>query len=365
MKTILNNHNKKEILKLIINSEGISRAQIARDTKLNRSTISYVINELLEENYVYETSDKVLTGGRASTLIKFNFDFEKILVIDLQKRKIKLLVTNFQGDEIHRLDIKVEDHKNIDTDNLTHEINNILNTHPEILECGISIHGMINDNTKQITSPFYHFTYIGILDFMQQFGLNITLENEANIFTNGLLIDKQTNDTNFLNIHIKDGIGMGYVIDKKIHRGLNGSAGEIGHSIAIYDGKKCGCGNTGCLEQYASERALLNIIKENIHLSDVNIKTTFSENKDFKKAYDLAIKLLSIKINDLILTLDVNTIFITSELYYQIESFKSDILSNLKSSHYGNINIKVISSSTSLITKGYSSILLKKKFNIN
>ncbi len=52
------------------------------------------------------------------------------------------------------------------------------------------------------------------------------------------------------------GIGTGIIIDGKIYNGVLGSAGELGHIPAVPDGRKCGCGQNGCMEKYASGRGL-------------------------------------------------------------------------------------------------------------
>lgn len=53
-------------------------------------------------------------------------------------------------------------------------------------------------------------------------------------------------------ITIGTGIGCGLIIDGKIHKGKYRTAGELGHTVAVINGKQCNCGKKGCLEMYAS-----------------------------------------------------------------------------------------------------------------
>lgn len=53
------------------------------------------------------------------------------------------------------------------------------------------------------------------------------------------------------------GVGGGIVLNGRIWPGADGMAGEIGHMTIIPDGRRCGCGNTGCLEMYASSRGIV------------------------------------------------------------------------------------------------------------
>ena len=55
---------------------------------------------------------------------------------------------------------------------------------------------------------------------------------------------------------IGTGVGGGLVINGKLHLGINGTAGELGHQSINFNGPKCGCGNYGCVEAYASGPAI-------------------------------------------------------------------------------------------------------------
>ena len=64
---------------------------------------------------------------------------------------------------------------------------------------------------------------------------------------------------------------MGIMINGHLYRGQDGYAGEIGHTILFPDGKPCPCGNHGCLEQYASEKAILEEYARLTHQEQVTI----------------------------------------------------------------------------------------------
>jgi predicted NBD/HSP70 family sugar kinase len=62
---------------------------------------------------------------------------------------------------------------------------------------------------------------------------------------------------NLVYVHVTDGIGTGIAFDGQIYRGFNGGAGEFGHICIDVNGPQCNCGNWGCWELYASNRALV------------------------------------------------------------------------------------------------------------
>jgi glucokinase len=90
-------------------------------------------------------------------------------------------------------------------------------------------------------------------------GLPTVLENDANVaawaeFRFGAA--RQADDSMIM-ITVGTGIGGGIVLNGALWRGANGIAGELGHVQSVPDGHPCGCGRLGCLEQYASGKALV------------------------------------------------------------------------------------------------------------
>lgn len=367
MKSLFENYNYKQILQLVITTGGISRAQIARETNLNRSTISYIINYFLEKNIVFETSEKVLTGGRASKLIKFNYDIEELLIIDLQKNKVKALVTTYSGKLVDRFDFPINHGDDVDIEYIQSLIKQLLNKHPKITCCGVAIHGIVSTTTNVIRSPFYTYQYEDIVKIFDKFDLSLFIENEANIYTNGIYINEKFGNTNLLNIHIKDGVGSGQVLNGALYRGNNGFAGEIGHSILYPNGEQCQCGNCGCLELYTSERYFINKIEaitgEIYKLADVAMLV--DHNPEINAVYNQIIHDLGIKLNDLILFTDVSELYITSDLFNEISSFKNDLLSQLQSKNYVLPNISVINADIKTFTSGFAHIILQNKYDLN
>lgn len=367
MNLLQENYNYRQILQLIIQTGGISRAQIARETNLNRSTITYIINYFFEQNIVFESSEKVLTGGRASTLIRFNYDIEEIMIVDLQKNKLKVLITTYAGKYLDRFDFPLSHGEEKNVKYIQDSIASVLEKYPSIHNCGIAIHGIVSTTENIITSPFYTYEYDDIMGMFSGFDLNIHIENEANIYTNGILVEDNLNIINLMNIHIKDGVGSGQILNGALYRGDNGYAGEIGHSIVEPNGEKCRCGNHGCLELYTSERYFIKQIEEITKQKyDINnVAKLVEENSQVRAVYEKLVDRLALKINDLILLIDVFDLYITSDLFFEIKSFKTDILSRLKSRNYVKPNITVINADIELFMSGFARIILQNQYFFN
>jgi len=93
----------------------------------------------------------------------------------------------------------------------------------------------------------------------------VILENDANVAAFGekwLGAAKEHDDMAMLTLGT--GVGGGLVLGGKIWHGMNGMAGEFGHTTVEPEGHPCGCGNRGCLEQYASATAVVRMAREAI-----------------------------------------------------------------------------------------------------
>lgn len=92
---------------------------------------------------------------------------------------------------------------------------------------------------------------------------NIYFDNDANCAALGEAVagaGKGAKD--FVAITLGTGVGSGIVVDGKLVTGVNYAAGEMGHTILVYDGEQCNCGRKGCWERYSSATALIQQTKD-------------------------------------------------------------------------------------------------------
>jgi len=94
-------------------------------------------------------------------------------------------------------------------------------------------------------------------DLEQIFHCEPILENDANCFAQAeTSLGAAKNKKIVFGVILGTGVGGGITINGKVFSGLNNIAGEWGHSILFSNGKKCHCGNSGCVEQYLSGPSL-------------------------------------------------------------------------------------------------------------
>jgi glucokinase len=126
---------------------------------------------------------------------------------------------------------------------------------------GIGVPGVLDlDKGETLFLPNLHGTWPHIPlaeTITRQTGLSTFLLNDVRSITNGEWRFGAGSGVDTLAVFaIGTGIGGGLVINGKLHLGLGGTGGELGHTMIDFNGPPCGCGNDGCLEAYASGPAI-------------------------------------------------------------------------------------------------------------
>jgi glucokinase len=148
---------------------------------------------------------------------------------------------------------------------------------------GIGVAGMI-DRQKGIllSAPNLGVSQVAIAEpISKHYGVPCRLGNDLEVAALGELeFGAGRKYDSFVCIFIGTGIGCGIICDGKPYFGATGTAGEIGHMIVVPDGRKCGCGGSGCLETYASRTA---IAKDILSGLERGFESTVSDKVDLSK----------------------------------------------------------------------------------
>jgi len=128
----------------------------------------------------------------------------------------------------------------------------------------------------------------------KRLGTRVVLDNDANVAAFGeKWLGAARNFEDMAMLTMGTGVGGGIVLDGRIWHGMVGMAGEFGHITVEPEGQLCGCGNRGCLEQYASATAVVRMAREAIAIGDaLELAAAAGNNSEFsaKAVYNLAIQ---------------------------------------------------------------------------
>lgn len=365
--------NEKLILKTIIQYKHISRADLSKITKLNKSTISSIISTFLEKDYVREIGVGESSGGRKPILIELNESCGYSLNINLGENYIKAELMDLNSTNIL---LKEYINLTIDKDSIIELLSTVIeyfiqytpkSTYGIIGVC-IAVHGIVNNNSL-IFSPFYSFEDLDVTNLLNdKYQIPIYLENEANLSVIG---EKTiiTNIDHMISISVHSGIGAGVIIDGNLFTGINGRAGEVGHMIGVIDGKKCACGNRGCIEQYASEHSLLELYANQIHKKSVTFEQ-FKENylhnnQEANKIIELFIKYISIIIQNIGTSFNPDIIIINSKFTNEIDGIINKLNKGLQSKLISGTSIYASILGEQAIMLGAAHINIQKFFKLS
>jgi glucokinase len=166
-----------------------------------------------------------------------------------------------------------------------------------LLGVGIGVPGIIDLETGMVREspnlPGWS-DYPVRAEIERRLGAPVVLENDANVAAFGekwLGAGRHVGDMAMLTLGT--GVGGGLVLNGKIWHGMTGMAGEFGHMTVEPEGQPCGCGNRGCLEQYASATAIVRMAREAIASGDAPaLAKAASSDLEFnaKEIYNLAIQ---------------------------------------------------------------------------
>lgn len=125
----------------------------------------------------------------------------------------------------------------------------------------------------------------------KELGLNVVVTNDANAAAIGeMTYGNAIGMKNFIEITLGTGVGSGIVVDGKLVYGADGFAGELGHTTAVRNnGRRCGCGKTGCLETYASSGGVCQTAREMLETSDEESLLRSKISLTAKDVYDAAV----------------------------------------------------------------------------
>ncbi len=265
----LRDHNRSIILNCIRAACPIPRVVVSRTTRLSRTTVSHIVDELLAEGFVREggTIDPTSNGGRPAISVHFQADLGYILGVDVGRTHLSLVATNMEG--------VVKAHQSgpfalglgpaVCVPELIARLREFAaaNDIPwdSIVGIGLGIPGTLAATTRIFSKPPHLPGWDGVdlhRELDAALDVPVYLDNDANL---GALGEcrygiGRTYD-NFVYLKIGTGIGTGIIIDRHVYRGYWGFAGEIGHVIIGEDGPQCDCGIHGCLETLAGADAIV------------------------------------------------------------------------------------------------------------
>ncbi|MBN2659030.1 MAG: ROK family transcriptional regulator [Spirochaetales bacterium] len=250
--------NTSNVLKTIWGNQGISRIDIAKKLKLDKSTVTVIVNNLIEKKYVMEIEEGEAgpKGGRKPVKLKINKLFGSVAGIEMHPNFYQAVLIDLEGDVITSVYRKVSINQKNFLKHYFDIIEDLCNSekeNPPLLGTGIGTTGIVDSDTGTILQsiPLNVDNFPVQKEIQMQSLTPVSVENDANaccwgemVFHRGrslknflfVLVEFHGNDA--MNEDTTHGIsvGIGFVFNGKLHYGQNHSAGEF-RSIEGSDNK--------------------------------------------------------------------------------------------------------------------------------
>jgi len=260
--------NLSTVLKLIQTRVSISRAQLAVLTGLNKSTVSSLVEDLLERRLVCEAGMNSVGTGRPATMLEINRHAGYIIGVELGVDFVSVGIADFLGNLIWRRkedadpmqgqDIMLEQTLRI----VKEAIASGRKKGQRFLGLGLATPGTVDQKDGILVfAPNLHWTNVPFRKiFSEGTKQKVIIENDANAAAIGEhLFGSARLIRDFIFVFAGVGIGGGLFLNGNLYRGKNGYAGEIGHSpiMANQSQTVCHCGNRGCWETFANQYSII------------------------------------------------------------------------------------------------------------
>src|SRR5258705_13965061 len=253
--------NRRIVLNLIRSHQPISRADLARHSGLQRSTVSVIAEQLIAERWVTEGANGHTLRGRRPTFLHLNKKRVGIVGINVRPATTTVALADLDAHFVSQESLPTANSPEQFIADLVPRVRNLIKMRPEITceGIGVSLPGRVDLLPQRLVFA----PNLGWHDFdlktplEQATGLPVELENAANACAlSEIWFGRHTEGvSNLVAVTVSEGIGVGLILNHQLLRGSNGMAGEFGHTTIVPDGLECKCGNRGCWELYASSSA--------------------------------------------------------------------------------------------------------------
>jgi predicted NBD/HSP70 family sugar kinase len=255
--------NEGLVLRRLYDLGPISRAEVARQTGLTRTTVSEIVAEQVTAGLVEEVGRGPSIGGKAPILLQVIADARLVLALDLGEQAFAGALVDLRGGIRRRVSIPVagrDGRAAIDAvERLVDELRAAA-VAQSLLGIGVGTPGIVDTESGTIRwAVNLEWQDLPLGDILRErTGLPAYVANDSRAAAMGEhLFDVERRSPNLIAIKIGHGIGAGIVLGGELYQGDGFGAGEIGHTAAVDDGAECRCGRFGCLETVASSRAIL------------------------------------------------------------------------------------------------------------
>ncbi|WNV83689.1 ROK family protein [Umezawaea sp. Da 62-37] len=257
-------HNRTALLRRLHVDGPSTRASLAVELGLNRSTIKALVDGLAETGVVAERVPAQRSGaGRPSLLVLPQPHAAVVLAIDIRVEQVAMAMVGLGGEIIGRDSWNLRTRTRDPREVITHIVDSAKLLTDELdlqpVAVGVSVSGVVRRSDGWVhEAPNLHWTNVALGERLSAvMGLPVQVGNDAEL---GALAEhvrgaaRGASDMVYISADV--GVGGGVISNGMPLRGTGGYVGELGHMVVRPGGLRCYCGCEGCWETEVGEAAL-------------------------------------------------------------------------------------------------------------
>jgi predicted NBD/HSP70 family sugar kinase len=259
--------NRRILLSILSDKQPISRAEIAKISGLNKATISTITGELLKDSCIIEEGSGRTTpiGGKPPTPLRLNGRRFGLFGVDIRADETILALCDFNNRIVARVSFETGSDSGAFLNKVGREIRKLRSKHDDFIEfpgIGVSLPGLVDSRSgKFLLSVVLPWRDVPVVQWLEKAtSLPVIIDNSARCSALAEIWHGKTQYAHvrdLLYVGVSTGLACGLVIDGGLYRGGNNTAGQFGHISIDLNGAECRCGQRGCWDLYASDKATI------------------------------------------------------------------------------------------------------------
>lgn len=263
--------NRSILLRLMRAQPGLSRAQLASQSGLTKSTISLLVRELIEQGWLMETTAITSPAlGRPSTPLQINGRVRGLVGVEVAVDCMRVVGVSLLGEVLWSAQEPLSSTAPADVCRdaalaVGRAVTALAALGAQVSGVGVGLPGAFDTTTSVVRfAPNLGWRNVDFLAQLTQAlvavglpDIQVHVQNEADTAAlSEYEFSAGDSDESLVFVNCDVGVGAGIVLNDRLFTGAQGMAGEIGHSVMQIDGPVCSCGRKGCAEAFIGARAL-------------------------------------------------------------------------------------------------------------
>lgn len=321
--------NRSTVFELIRKHSPLSRAEIARLTGMSPTTVSRIVSELYQQDFMHEIEQTTTGVGRKAVMLHVNPGSVLSVGVEIDRSGIRIGIVDLDGKVVHSTQVTRDSRETPEAtlERIASAIEELIQAEDidrrKVVGVGVGLPGIVDyAGGSVVLSAQLGWKQTDIAGELRRLtGFEVAVDNELKVRA---LAEHQygsaRGSSRSVLIGFGSGVGSSLIIDGEIYRGETNSAGEIGHTVVDPGGLLCECGKVGCLQTYIAEASLVeqaNKIKPIGSLEEL-----FQARKDGEywaaSIMDRAMTFVAVTVSNIACVYNPDTVILTGKL---VESF--------------------------------------------